>query len=115
MVSDEHLNTQVHQSKESIEALRAEWDTLLAGFRTLPRSLLWNGCCPGGVPCGKDQLRVLAFRDAESSLVGVASTFHTLGGELRLLRLLGDGSHDSNNLDLPVRAGYEQRHPVAPS
>lgn len=50
MVSDEHLNTQVHQSIESIAALRAEWDTLLAGFRTLPRSLLWNGCCPGGVP-----------------------------------------------------------------
>ena len=113
MSTDRHLSTQVHPTVESLVGLRADWDALLADFpgatpfSTLEWLLPWWRAFGGN-----DLLQVLTFRDVESSLVGIAplslSTLRTSGGQLRLLRFLGDGSHDSDNLDLPVRAGYEE-------
>ena len=110
--SGRRLTTQIHQSVESVVGVRADWDALLADFpgatpfSTLEWLLPWWHAFGGN-----DLLQVLTFRDAES-LVGIAplslSTLRTFSGQLRLLRFLGDGSHDSDNLDFPVRAGYEE-------
>jgi hypothetical protein len=57
--------------------------------------------------------RIIGFFDTTQRLVALApltlGTVDALGGlKLRVLRLMGDGSGDSDNLDLPVRSGYEE-------
>ncbi len=112
MASDQNCTISVHDSLESLEHLRPEWDALLDDypFSTVFSTYEWL------VPWwrafgGADRLQVLAFRDASSTLVGLAPLALTTGREvpvsLRLLRLMSDGSHDSDNLDLPVRPGWE--------
>jgi CelD/BcsL family acetyltransferase involved in cellulose biosynthesis len=112
MASDQNLTLSVHESLESLELLRPEWDTLLGEYpySTIFSTYEWL------VPWwrafgGKERLMVLAFRDAASALVGLAPMALTTRGAfpapLRSLRLMGDGSHDSDNLDLPVRPGWE--------
>jgi hypothetical protein len=64
---------------------------------------------------GKNQqLLVAGFFGETSRLVALAPLSLTRiqvapAISLRLLRLMGDGSHDSDNLDLPVIAGFESR------
>jgi len=58
------------------------------------------------------RLIVLAFSDANGKLVGLAPLYeeasrHPLLGQPKQLRLVGDGSGDSDNLDLIVRPGSE--------
>ena len=112
MASDQNLTISVHESLESLEHLRSEWDALLDEYpySTIFSTYEWL------VPWwrafgGKDRLLVLAFRDTSSALVGLApmalTTRRAFPVPLRLLRLMGDGSHDSDNLDLPVRSGWE--------
>lgn len=112
MASDQSLTISVHESLESLEPLRSEWDALLDEYRysttfsTYEWLVTWWRAFGG-----KDQLLVLAFRDRRASLVGLApmalTTQRAFPVPLRLLRLMGDGSHDSDNLDLPVRSGWE--------
>ena len=59
-------------------------------------------------------LVVLAFSDWAGELIGLAPLYweslkHPLFGRARQLRLVGDGSGDSDNLDLIVRPGEENR------
>jgi CelD/BcsL family acetyltransferase involved in cellulose biosynthesis len=102
----------MYEDLEALEHLRPDWEALLDAyplattFSTLEWLLPWWRAFGGS-----DQLRVLTLRDASSSLLGIAPlTLTTLRGfpmPLHLLRLMGDGSHDSDNLDLPVRCGYQ--------
>ena len=112
MAPNESLQTQVYHSLEELESLRSEWEALLstspsATMFSTPEWLIpwWRAFG------GHDRLRVLAVRDKFSLLVGFAplalTNYRGFGMELRLLRLVGDGSHDSDNLDLPVRPGGE--------
>jgi len=114
MASEQNLTIVVHQSVESLEQLRPEWETLLSAYSpsTIFSTLEWL------VPwwrafAGNDRLLVLAFRDSSSVLVGLAPLAVTVRSAIplsvRVLGLMGDGSHDSDNLDLPVRPGYEDR------
>jgi CelD/BcsL family acetyltransferase involved in cellulose biosynthesis len=112
MSANKSLRTEIYDSVEKVEALRGEWNNLLVDFphATVFSTLEW--LLPWWRAFGRDsQLRVLAFREAQN-LVGLAPLLITssrdFGPELSVLRLLGDGSHDSDNLDLPVRAGYEE-------
>jgi CelD/BcsL family acetyltransferase involved in cellulose biosynthesis len=113
MAPDQNLTISLHESLESLAPLRPEWDTLLAEYpySTTFSTYEWLG--PWWRAFGSnDQLLVLAFRDANSVLVGLAAMAVTvqpaLPIPLRLLRLMGDGTHDSDNLDLPVRPGWER-------
>jgi len=112
MASDQNCTITVCDSLESLEHLRPEWDALLGEypFSTVFSTYEWL------VPwwrafAGADRLQVLAFRDDSSTLIGLAPLALTTVGafpvSLRLLRLMADGSHDSDNLDLPVRPGRE--------
>jgi CelD/BcsL family acetyltransferase involved in cellulose biosynthesis len=112
MASDQNLKISVHESLESLDHLRAEWDALLSEYPQSTTFCTYEWLVPwwrafGGV----DRLLVLAFRDASSALVGLAplalATRRAFSIPLRVLRLMGDGSHDSDNLDLPVRPGCE--------
>jgi CelD/BcsL family acetyltransferase involved in cellulose biosynthesis len=112
MASNESLKIEVHDNLEKVGALRAEWDALLSDFphATVFSTLEW--LLPWWRAFRRNsELRVLAFRNAQNSLVGLAPlaiiSSRDFGPELPILRLLGDGTHDSDNLDLPVRVGYE--------
>lgn len=113
MPSDASLKVQASDSVGSLESLRADWDRLLADFphATTFSTLEW--LLPWWRAFGRDdRLRVLSFSDPSSSLVGLAPLAlirHSVSGmSLRVLRLMGDGSGDSDNLDLPVRPGFEE-------
>ncbi len=105
------LNVRVYDTVESLSNLQPEWDELLAEFphATTFSTLDWL------VPWwhafgGSQQLKVLAFFDSGRlvALAPLGLTMHPAPGvKLKLLRLMGDGSGDSDNLDLPVRPGYE--------
>ena len=112
MASDKNLTVVVHDSLESLESLRADWDALLGAYQSSIFST-YEWLAPWWRAFGgQDRLRVLAFRDADSLLVGLAPLAVTVRRafpfSLRVLRMMGDGSHDSDNLDLPARPGYEE-------
>jgi CelD/BcsL family acetyltransferase involved in cellulose biosynthesis len=114
-----NLDISVHDNLESLEPLRPEWDALLEEFPSATTFSTWEWLVPWWRAFGeRDQLRVLGFRDPSSgSLAGIAplgATRESFGGQgLRVLRLMGDGSADSDNLDLPVRSGDERRASAA--
>lgn len=112
MAANQNLSIEVYESLESLERLRPEWEALLAeySYSTTFSTLEW--LVPWWRAFGEgDRLRVLAFRDDSAALVGIAplalTVFPGFPAPLRLLRFMGDGSHDSDNLDLPVRCGRE--------
>jgi CelD/BcsL family acetyltransferase involved in cellulose biosynthesis len=111
MVSDRNLTISAYESLKSLDHLRPEWDTLLAEYSRSTVFSTYEWLVPWWRAFGGyDQLLVLAFRDASSALVGLAplalTTHSGFPGRLRLLRLMGDGSHDSDNLDMLVRSGW---------
>jgi CelD/BcsL family acetyltransferase involved in cellulose biosynthesis len=115
----EPLEVRTYRSLEELEALRENWNELLecyplaTTFSTLEWLIPWWRSF--GQSFGKDQqLLVVGFFDEASQLVALAPLALARlrvapAVSLRLLRLMGDGSHDSDNLDLPVRAGFEER------
>ena len=112
MASEESLKIQLYDNLGSLEGIRADWDALLAEFPHATTFSTWEWLAPWWRAFGEsDRLHVLAFRDAASALVGLAplalTTLSVFPTRLRLLRMMGDGSHDSDNLDLPVRSGRE--------
>src|SRR4029077_11999960 len=93
--------------------LRAPWDKLLAGVPTASVFSSWEWLLPLWRALGGGQpLCVLAFFDQAANLIGLAPlslatrSFRS-GLRLRVLRLLGDGSDDSDNLDFLVQPGHE--------
>lgn len=113
MASDQNLTLTVLDSLESLEALRSEWDALLDAYPSATTFSTYDWLVPWWRAFGgSDRLQVLAFRDGSSVLVGLAplaiTTRRAFPLTVRVLRLMGDGSHDSDNLDMPVRPGYER-------
>ena len=112
MASQQNLTIVSHDSLESVEPLRPEWDALLGEYPFSTVFSTYEWLAPWWRAFGgRDRLMVLAFRDASSALVGLAPMAITIRsafpGSLRILRMMGDGSHDSDNLDFPVRRGEE--------
>src|SRR5579885_3763213 len=93
-----------------LEQLRADWDQLLSDYLPATTFSTWEWLSAWWSCFGSNrQLLVLALFDSEQ-LAGLAplsiSVEKIAGVPLRVLRLMGDGSFDSDNLDLPVREGY---------
>src|SRR5215831_1591099 len=111
------LQTRVCDSLASLESLRPAWDKLLAEVPTASIFSTWEWLAAWWRAFGEEQqLRFLAFFDARHELTGLAGLALTdqnffRGYRLRLLRLMGDGSGDSDNLDIIARPGAE--HQVA--
>jgi CelD/BcsL family acetyltransferase involved in cellulose biosynthesis len=96
-----------------LEALRPAWHALLNKYplSTTFSSWEWLSCWWRAYGGHRTLLAYTLF-DSTNTLVGMA-TF-SLGVEkfwggtrVRVLRLLGDGSYDSDNLDMPAVAGFE--------
>jgi CelD/BcsL family acetyltransferase involved in cellulose biosynthesis len=93
--------------------LRPEWEDLLSEMPGASIFSTWEWLAPWWRAYGKGRkLHVLEFRAPSGRLEGLALlssvTRRVLGMRLRVLQLMGDGSGDSDNLDLPVRPGSEE-------
>jgi CelD/BcsL family acetyltransferase involved in cellulose biosynthesis len=106
------LQVHVYERPEELQEVVSEWEDLLVDFPGASIFSTWEWLGPWWRAYGTNRkLRVLAFRDSSSRLVALAPLSVTSWAsrkELSLVRLMGDGSGDSDNLDLPVRAGYEE-------
>lgn len=112
------LELRLLESLEDLQSLRPAWEELLAEASTATIFSTWEWLAPWWRAFGRNQhLVVLACFDGSSRLVGLAplslKTLRIGGVSLRLLLLMGDGSRDSDNLDLPVRPGYEAEFAMA--
>ncbi|MGA7218597.1 MAG: GNAT family N-acetyltransferase [Candidatus Sulfotelmatobacter sp.] len=106
--------TQLYPTLEDIESLRPAWEKLLAEFAGATTFSTWEWLAAWWRAFGEGrELRVLAFFDESATLVGLAPLAISRRRiapliRLRVLSMWGDGSGDSDNLDFPVRAGWEQ-------
>jgi CelD/BcsL family acetyltransferase involved in cellulose biosynthesis len=112
------LNIRVLRTPEELKQLRPAWERLLSDCPQASIFSTWEWLAAWWRAFGAgQQLHVLAFEDFSSQLVGLAplsiSKIARLGKNWRVLRLMGDGSGDSDNLDLPVRAGFEDAFALA--
>jgi CelD/BcsL family acetyltransferase involved in cellulose biosynthesis len=109
------LEVRVYDTLDSLSTLRTAWEQLLLEFPTATTFCTMDWLLPWWRAFGGgQQLKVLAFFDSTQRLVAIAPLSVTTrrvasGVKLKLLRLMGDGSQDSDNLDLPVRPGLEDR------
>ncbi|MGD0508494.1 MAG: GNAT family N-acetyltransferase [Terriglobales bacterium] len=107
------LEVRVYDTLDALSTLQSAWEQLLSEFPTATTFSTPDWLLPWWRAFGTvQQLKVIAFFDSTQRLVALAPlsvTTHrvTSGLKLKLLRLMGDGSQDSDNLDLPVLPGYE--------
>jgi CelD/BcsL family acetyltransferase involved in cellulose biosynthesis len=106
------LSLHAYESLDELSALRPAWDELLSHYPAGTTFSTWEWLSCWWRCFGKNrQLLTLALFDS-GSLVGVAPL--SISKErvglfsLRVLRLMGDGSGDSDNLDMPVQPGFER-------
>jgi CelD/BcsL family acetyltransferase involved in cellulose biosynthesis len=100
-------------SVSELDKIRPEWDELLS---KIPRASIfssWEWLVPWWRAFGAgQQLHVAAFEDSASRLVALASLalgkHRIMGRDWNVLRLMGDGSHDSDNLDVAMLPGHEE-------
>jgi len=106
------LILRVYNQLDALGDLQPAWNGLLSRYppATTFSTWEWLSCwwrCFGD----RRQLLIMAMFDS-SSLVGLAplsiSKERVGWFPLRVVRLMGDGSGDSDNLDLPVQPGYER-------
>jgi CelD/BcsL family acetyltransferase involved in cellulose biosynthesis len=108
------LRVRVYRNLGELEKLAPAWETLLSVYPLATTFCTWEWLSAWWRAFGGDrELLVLGFFAGNSELVGLAPLSlerHPLGAgpSLRLMRLMGDGSGDSDDLDLPVRPGWEQ-------
>jgi CelD/BcsL family acetyltransferase involved in cellulose biosynthesis len=110
----ENLQVRVYRDVDTLGCLLPGWEELLSEFSNASVFCTpeWLGPWWRAFGVGLE-LQVLGFFDATERLVALApltlDTVDALGGlKLRVLRLMGDGSGDSDYLDLPVRSGCEE-------
>ncbi|MGB9362991.1 MAG: GNAT family N-acetyltransferase [Candidatus Sulfotelmatobacter sp.] len=113
-MGNNRLEIRTYRSLDELQAIVASWEELLTNYPlattfSTPEWLMswWRSF-------GKDQKLLVAGFFAESRLVALAPFSLTRIRmaktiSLRQLRLMGDGSNDSDNLDVPVRPGFEDR------
>lgn len=104
------VQIRVYDSLPAIESLAPEWNRLLDRFptATIFSTPEWLGAWWRAFG-GARRLAVVGFFDAGEGLVGLAPLAFDPVGPIKVLRLMGDGSGDSDNLDIPVCPGRERQ------
>jgi CelD/BcsL family acetyltransferase involved in cellulose biosynthesis len=107
------LQIRVIETLEELEALRPAWEELLASLPQASIFSSWEWLAPWWRAFGDGQrLHVISFQSSAARLAGIAplsfSTLRSAGFQWKIARLMGDGSKDSDNLDLPVLPEYEE-------
>jgi Acetyltransferase (GNAT) domain len=111
----EKLEVRLYESLDALQGLLPAWEELLSEFRTATIFSTWEWLVPWWRAFSENQrLMVFGFFDSNDRLVALAPLASTklrtaIGLELQCLKLMGDGSQDSDNLDVPVRPGYEKQ------
>ena len=106
------LRIRVFECLEDLATLVPEWEGLLADCPGASIFSTWEWLSSWWLAFGASQkLLVLSFHDCDSGLVGLAplalATKRAVGLSLRVVRLMGDGNGDSDNLDILCRAGFQ--------
>jgi CelD/BcsL family acetyltransferase involved in cellulose biosynthesis len=112
-VSPHALQIRVLETLDELEVLRPAWEELLASLPQASIFSSWEWLVPWWRAFGNGQrLHVIAFQNSAARLAGIAplsfSTLRSAGFQWKIVRLMGDGSKDSDNLDLPVLPEYEK-------
>ena len=111
---DTDLEIRRYQKLEELEPLRQEWESLLAQIPTASIFNTWEWLSCWWRAFGAQQrLLVLAMHDSARHLVGLAPlAFRKMDGapfgKIRIACLMGDGSADSDNLDILAKPGCER-------
>jgi len=107
------LRLQSYRTLEDLHSLLPAWERLLTEYPKATTFSTWEWLSSWWRSFGNaQQLLVLGgFKDSE--LIGLAPFSlarqnFSPGISLRILKLMGDGSGDSDNLDLPVKPGNEE-------
>jgi CelD/BcsL family acetyltransferase involved in cellulose biosynthesis len=109
-----NLQVKVVTSWDELEAIRPAWEGILQGAEALTifSTLEWLGAWWKAF--GKDkELVAPVFFNPDNEVVGMVPLYldlvqTRLPVTVRRLRFVGDGSEDSDNLDLIFRRGYEE-------
>ena len=112
------LEIRAYRSLDELLKVSKSWEKLLANYplATTFSTPAWLGAWWRSFGTGQELLAVGFF--ANSHLVALAPFSLTpvrvaKSVSLRQLRLMGDGSNDSDNLDLPAQPGFEDRFAAA--
>jgi CelD/BcsL family acetyltransferase involved in cellulose biosynthesis len=107
------LQAKIVRTWDELEAIRPAWERILQGAETLTifSTLEWLGAWWKAFAKDKE-LIALVFSNSDDEIVGIVPLYAdlvetALPFRVRRLRFVGDGSEDSDNLDLILRAGYE--------
>jgi CelD/BcsL family acetyltransferase involved in cellulose biosynthesis len=109
-----NLQLRTYTTLDELSTLRGDWDELLAEYPQASTFSTWEWLTCWWQSFGSDRrLMVLALFDS-SRLIGLAPlsiSRERFAGcfSLRVVRLMGDGSGDSDNLDLPVRPDFAKQ------
>src|ERR1700685_3261396 len=106
------LEVRTYRNLEALQAIRGDWEDLLANYPSATTFSTPEWLIAWWRSFGKDQELLAIGFFADSRLVGLAllsiDRFRFAKAfSLRRLRLMGDGSKDSDNLDLLVLPGFE--------
>lgn len=107
------LQVRTIRTWDELEAIRPAWESILqdAEGLTIFSTLEWLGAWWKSFVKDKE-LVAPVFLNADDEVVGVVPLYAdliepALPFRLRRLRFVGDGSEDSDNLDLIIRKGYQ--------
>jgi CelD/BcsL family acetyltransferase involved in cellulose biosynthesis len=108
-----NLRVRTVRTWKELEAIRPAWEKILQSSETLTvfSTLEWLGAWWKAFAKDKE-LVAPVFLNSDDEIVGVVPLYADLVEtplpfRVRRLRFVGDGSEDSDNLDLIIRAGYE--------
>jgi CelD/BcsL family acetyltransferase involved in cellulose biosynthesis len=107
------LQVKTVKTWDELEAIRPGWERILQGAEALTifSTLEWLGAWWKAFAKDKE-LVAPVFSNSDDEIVGIVPLYTdlvetALPFRVRRLRFVGDGSEDSDNLDLIIRAGYE--------
>jgi CelD/BcsL family acetyltransferase involved in cellulose biosynthesis len=107
------LKVRTVRTWDELEAIRPAWESILQGAEALTifSTFEWLGAWWKAFAKDKELL-ALVFSNSDDEIVGVVPLYAEsikapIPFRVRRLRFVGDGSEDSDNLDMIIRAGYE--------
>lgn len=107
------LQVRTIRTWNELEAIRPAWERILQGAEALTifSTFEWLGAWWRAFAKDKE-LVAPVFSNSDNEVVGIIPLYAdwtepTAAFRIRRLRLVGDGSEDSDNLDLIIRGGYE--------
>src|SRR3954465_12396916 len=111
------LELRVFESIDALEGIRPDWERLSGAYPHSTTFSTSDWLVPWWHAFGARD-RVLAIGGySGDSLVGLAPlsicTQREFGAELSFVRLMGDGTSDSDNLDVPAAPGHEAAFTLA--